>query len=106
MGIVPLNGFLDWEWKARGGKEAVGIEMIVDQIDYICQLAGSTRHVALGTDFDGGFGVDSVPREIDTIADLVKIAPQLEKKGYNQKDITQILSGNWFRILQENLPAS
>ena len=106
MGIVPLNAFLDWGWKARGGRDAIGIEMIIDQIDYVCQLAGNTRHVAFGSDFDGGFGVESVPREIDTIADLVKIAPLLEKKGYNQEDIAQIFSGNWFRILQENLPAS
>jgi membrane dipeptidase len=80
--------------------------MVADQIDHVCQLAGNTRHVALGTDFDGGFGVEAVPHEIDTIADLVQLVPQLTKKGYNQDDIAQILSGNWFRILQENLPES
>ena len=106
MGIIPFNTFLDSDWKDRGGRDAIGLEMVVDQIDHVCQLAGNTRHVALGTDFDGGFGVEEAPHEIDSVADLAKIAPQLMEKGYNQEDITQILSGNWLRILQENLPAS
>lgn len=106
MGIIPYNPFLDAGWKEHGGRDAIGLEMVAAQIDHVCQLAGNTRHVALGTDFDGGFGVESVPHEIETIADLTKIAPQLIKKGYNQEDVAQILSGNWFRILQENLPES
>ena len=106
MGIIPYNTFLDPAWKEHGGRGAVGLEMVVDQIDHVCQLSGNARHVALGTDFDGGFGVESAPHEIETVADLVKIAPQLLKKGYNQEDVARILSGNWFRILQENLPES
>lgn len=106
MGIVPFNAFLDWDWKDHGGKAAIHLDRVVAQMDHVCQLAGNTRHVALGTDFDGGLGVESVPAEIDTIADLQKIGPQLVKKGYNQEDITRIFSGNWLRILQENLPAS
>ncbi len=32
-------------------------------------MAGDVRHVGIGTDFDGGFGVEQVPAEIETIAD-------------------------------------
>jgi len=106
MGIVPLNSFLDWNWRDRGGREAMTLEHVIAQIDYVCQLAGNTYHVALGTDFDGGFGVESVPFELDTIADLPKLAPQLAKWGYNEEDIARIFSGNWLRILKHNLPAS
>lgn len=106
MGIVPLNGFLDWEWRQHGGRESISLEQVVAQIDHVCQLAGNTRHVGLGTDFDGGYGVESVPHEIETIADLQKIEPHLAKKGYNQEDITRIMSGNWLRILMTNLPES
>jgi membrane dipeptidase len=106
MGIVPLNGFLDWQWRSRGGREAMSLNQIIAQIDYVCQLAGDTRHVALGTDFDGGFGVESVPLGLDTIADLTRLAPLLKKKGYNQEDVARIFSGNWHRILQKNLPSS
>ncbi len=104
MGIVPLNAFMDWGWRNHGGRDAMGIDNIVAQIDYVCQMAGDTRHIGLGTDFDGGYGVESVPPEIDTIADLPKIAPNLRKKGYNEEDITNIFSGNWLRILKNTLP--
>ncbi len=106
MGIVPLNAFLDWDWRHRGGREGMSLDHIVAQIDHVCQIAGDTRHVALGTDFDGGFGVESVPPELDTIADLPKLTPLLKKKGYNQEDIARIFSGNWHRILVNNLPIS
>lgn len=106
MGIVPVNHFLDWNWRDHGGREAVGLEKYIAQIDHVCQLAGNTHHVAIGTDFDGGFGVEWVPHEIDTIADLPKLIPLLAEKGYNQEDIDRILSGNWLRILGKNLPTS
>ena len=32
----------------------VTLSDVVDHIDHICQLAGNSRHVALGTDLDGG----------------------------------------------------
>ncbi|MFW5714704.1 MAG: dipeptidase [Brevefilum sp.] len=104
MGIVPLNAFLDWDWRDHGGREAVTLDQVIAQIDHVCQLAGNTRHVALGTDFDGGFGVESVPSEIDTIADLQKLAPRLTEKGYNEEDIARIFYQNWLRILENNLP--
>lgn len=105
MGIVPLNAFLDWDWRDHGGREALTLDRYIAQIDHVCQLAGDTRHVALGTDFDGGFGVESVPVEIDTIADLQKLAPRLSEKGYNEEDIDRIFNQNWLRILENNLPA-
>jgi membrane dipeptidase len=106
MGIVPVNTFLDWSWRKSGGRKALSLDHIVAQIDYVCQIAGNTQHVGLGTDFDGGFGVESVPPEIDTIADLTKLAPKLFEKGYNEKDINYIFSGNWLRIIKNNLPTS
>lgn len=106
MGIVPVNHFLDWDWRDHGGRASIGLEKYVAQIDYVCQMAGNTRHAAVGTDFDGGFGVELVPHELDTIADLPKLIPHLAKKGYNQEDIDRILYGNWLRILQNNLPNS
>ena len=106
MGLVPLISFLDWNWRDHGGRQAFGLEKYIAQIDYVCQLAGNARHVAIGTDFDGGFGVEAVPHEIDTIADLPKLIPLLEEKGYNQDDIDHIMHGNWLRILTNNLPIS
>ena len=105
IGMVPMNPFLDWHWKENGGRTSVSLDNFVSQIDHVCQIAGNTNHVGIGTDFDGGFGVELAPHDIDTIADLPKLKTLLADKGYNQEDIDRILSGNWLRILQNNLPA-
>ncbi|MCH7766514.1 MAG: membrane dipeptidase, partial [Acidobacteria bacterium] len=32
----------------------VGLELLVEHIDHICQLAGNARHCGIGSDLDGG----------------------------------------------------
>lgn len=106
IGVIPFNNFLDPDWKDHGGRQSVSLEDLIAHIDHICQLAGNAKHVGIGSDFDGGFGVEMVPYEIDTIADIPKLIPHLAKKGYNHEDINQIFHGNWLRILTNNLPHS
>ena len=74
IGIVPFNQFLKPGWKIGDRRDEVSLDWVVAQIDYICQKAGDARHVGLGTDFDGGYGLQSVPAGIDSIADLSKLA--------------------------------
>jgi membrane dipeptidase len=106
VGIPPYNKFLRWDWTFCEGREVISLEMVVDHIDYICQMAGDARHVGIGTDFDGGFGLQSVPVEINTIADLQKLVPLLGKRGYTESDITAIMGENWLSLLKETLPES
>lgn len=106
LGVTPLNPFLLAGW-ARGGRRGqVSLQHLVDHIDHICQVAGDARHAGLGSDFDGGYGLQSVPLEIDTIADLQKLAPLLGERGYSDDDITAILGGNWLDLLRDTLPES
>ena len=104
IGIVPVNAFLFAGWKKGEARDLVSLDHIVAQIDYVCQMAGDARHVGLGTDFDGGFGVQSVPAGIDTIVDLQKLVPLLANKGYTQEDVAAILGSNWINLLQQCLP--
>jgi membrane dipeptidase len=104
IGIVPLNSFLRTDWKDAGGRASVSLEHYVTHIDYICQMAGNAQHAGIGSDFDGGFGLSSVPAEIDTIADIAKIIPILNQKGYTEADVSAILGGNWLRHLSNTLP--
>ena len=105
-GVVAYNGFLRADWKRGDRRDLVGLRQVAAQIDYICQMAGDARHVGLGSDFDGGFGWQSVPAEINTIADLQKLAPLLEEMGYTQADIAAILGENWIARLRATLPGS
>lgn len=104
IGVVPQNSFLKPGWRDAGGRTNVTLEYVVAQIDYICQMAGNALHVGIGSDFDGGFGLPSVPVEIDTIHDLRKLIPIMNQKGYTQADIAAIVGKNWLTHLQNTLP--
>lgn len=107
IGNVVANSFLKSGWRRQTGsrKEEVSLDTYAAHIDHVCQLAGNALHSGIGADFDGGFGLQSVPAEIDTVSDLQKLVPLLSRRGYSESDITGVMSGNWLRLLQENLPA-
>jgi membrane dipeptidase len=104
IGVVPYNRFLLPGWQPNDGRHLVTLEHLIAHIDHICQLAGDARHVGIGTDFDGGFGVQSAPADIDTIADLRKLIPLLSARGYTEEDTASILGMNWIRVLMRILP--
>lgn len=85
--------------------DRVSLANVVDHIDHICQLAGNSRHVAIGSDLDGGYGVEQTPHDLDTIADIQKLPELLRQRGYGETDITSIMHGNWMRLFSEALPA-
>ncbi|OGO63715.1 MAG: hypothetical protein A2030_10975, partial [Chloroflexi bacterium RBG_19FT_COMBO_50_10] len=104
IGIVPANGFLRPNWKEAGGRSSVTLDYFVAQMDYVCQMSGDALHIGIGSDFDGGFGLQSVPMEIDSIADVRKIIPILVQKGYTEADVAAIMGRNWLVHLQNTLP--
>jgi membrane dipeptidase len=81
----------------------VPLERVVEHIDHVCQLAGSSRHAAIGSDLDGGFGREQSPHDLDTIADLQRLPELLARRGYGEADITAIMHGNWLRLLERIL---
>ena len=105
IGVVPYNRFLKSAWTVADGKAAVPVSRVAEAIDYISQLTGNCAHVGIGSDFDGGFGADSIPDPLDTVADLAQIGPALRTLGYNVADEQSVLQGNWLRLLQRGLPA-
>jgi membrane dipeptidase len=104
IGILPFNKFLVATWERTDDPKSVTLQNIADHIDHVCQLTGSAAHVAIGTDFDGGFGWPAVPYEINTIADMPKLGTVLQQRGYSEADIALIEHGNWLRVLERSLP--
>lgn len=80
------------------------IETAVENIDIVCQLAGDTKHVGIGSDLDGGYGNEQTPADLDRIRDLQRIPELLQSRGYTSEDIVGIMSGNWMRFFSEVLP--
>lgn len=104
IGAAFDNWMIQPEW-VRGESDPATVSMndIIDHIDHICQIAGNANHCGIGSDLDGGFGREQSPGDIDTIADLPKMADLLSERGYSEDDVTRIMSGNWIRFFQTHL---
>ena len=103
---VALDAWMLYPGWIKGvtSNEVVSLEAVADQIEHIVDLAGDTRHVAIGSDLDGGFGKEQCPHDLDTIADLQKIPSILKKRGYSDQDIRNVMYENWLRKFGEALP--
>ncbi len=97
IGVVLYNKFLT-------GKPEATLEDALRHIDHLCQLAGDTTRVGIGSDFDGGFGSELIPSPMKGLKDLYLLAEALVKRGYSEKDVLNIFHGNWIRHLSESLP--
>jgi membrane dipeptidase len=106
IGVMLYARFLRTDWVTYDPARHVSLEDLANHIDAICQIAGNCNHVAIGTDFDGGFGWPCVPEEINSIADMQKLTPILQKRGYTLAQVEAIFHGNWERILNQALPES
>lgn len=104
IGVVLFNAFLRVGYRKGDPKEAVSLEHVVAHIDHICQVLGDAAHVGIGSDLDGGFGAADIPAEMDSIVDLPLLATRLLEYGYEQKDVANIMGGNWLNLLQRTLP--
>ena len=87
------------DWKITTPNTAT-IESVVEQMVHICQLAGNARHVAIGSDLDGGYGTEQTPTDLQTIADLQKIPDILRRRGYSEAEIRGVFHGNWMRFFE------
>ncbi len=103
-GVVLYNRFLKADYARGDAKESVTLQDVAAHIDHICQLLGDARHVGIGSDMDGGFGLADTPAEIDTSADLPRLAAVLGERGYGEQDIAAIMGLNWIERLRAALP--
>jgi len=72
------------------------VKDVVDHIDHVVQVIG-IDYVGIGTDFDGGGGVDGCK----TVAEMKNITIDMLRRGYSKKDITKIWGGNVMRVLRK-----
>jgi membrane dipeptidase len=87
--------------KTTPQEAGVTLQHMLDHMDHVCQLAGNAKHTAIGTDLDGGYGLEQSPADIDTIADLQRLPEMLGRRGYSTTDIELVAHGNWVRFLRD-----
>lgn len=79
------------------------MDIMADNIDHICQLAGNADYAAIGSDLDGAFGKEQCPYDLNTIRDIQKVFVILEKRGYSNEALDKIAHGNWINFLRRAL---
>ena len=84
------------KWKALHPTIPGDISIVVEHIDHVVKIAG-IDHVGLGGDFDG---VDMLPKGLEDVSKYPAITELLWRKGYSEKDIHKIMSGNMMRVLK------
>ncbi len=94
IGVCFYKGFLSEKSEAT-------IDDVIKHIEYIANLVG-TKYIGLGSDFDG-MDKEDLPYGINGVTDVKNIASKLEKRGFNKKEIYNIMGGNYIRVLEKNL---
>lgn len=97
VGIVLYNSFLDARWEEDKSVD-VTLEQVRLHAEHIAELGG-WNHVGIGSDLDGGFGLEETPVEIDTEADLYKIGSVIPAEAREG-----VLGKNWLDFLRRALP--
>lgn len=99
VGLNLYNEFLHPGWSREGEKPPVTLADVRAHAERIAGLIG-WEHVGIGSDLDGGLGLEETPAEVGSIADLhrvAEVAPEAARDG--------VRGGNWLRWLRGTLPA-
>jgi membrane dipeptidase len=72
------------------------VKDLVNHIDYAVKLIG-IDHVGIASDFDGGGGIDGW----NSAAESFNVTLELVRRGYTEKQIAQLWSGNLLRVWGE-----
>jgi membrane dipeptidase len=70
------------------------LKSLIDHIDHVARVAG-IDHVGLGSDSNG---VDFLPADMDSSADLPKIRQALLDRHYSSDDVNKIMGANMLRV--------
>ncbi len=106
---IKYKGFVDLtdeemnnarkDWYAIDKKfprKLTNVSRVVDHIDHIVKIAG-IDHVGIGTDFDGGGGVEGCY----DVSEMGNITLELVRRGYSKNEIEKIWGGNLMRVFRE-----
>ncbi|RPJ01585.1 MAG: membrane dipeptidase [Candidatus Aminicenantes bacterium] len=72
------------------------VKDLVDHFDHVKKVVG-IDYVGIGTDFDGGGGVV----DCDDVSGMIHVTEELIRRGYTDREIEKIWSGNFFRVFDK-----
>jgi len=98
IGLVLANPFLKAGVSRQDPKASVTLEDVGAQARHIAAIAGWER-VGIGSDFDGGFGLQETPQGLERAGDFHKLAG-----AFPEEAAQGVLAMNWLRWLRASLP--
>lgn len=98
IGLALYNGFLDPRWREDRSIVVTLKEQFRLHAEHIARVSG-WNHVGIGSDLDGGLGLEESPVEIDSVADLHKVGDAIPAEAR-----AAVLSTNWIDFLRFALP--
>lgn len=83
-------------WTAAQPEPKATVSDWADHIDHVRKVAG-IDHIGLGADYDG---MDTGPVGAEDVAGYPALFTELARRGYAQRDLEKIASGNVMRVLR------
>jgi len=127
IGLAPFGPFL----LKRGKGDWPCIDDLIEHVDYVANLTGSTNHIGIGTDMSLGtypdhdhdpWGEPAYPspggdydrlvcadvrspmralKDWNAYPEVLNFIDKLGQKGYTHEDVAKILGGNFMRIFDK-----
>lgn len=87
---------IEWhEIEEKYPQKLATVSDVVDHIDHMVKVMG-IEHVGIGTDFDGGGGVDGCK----DASEMMNITVELIRRGYSDEDIKKIWGENFLKVFR------
>ena len=109
-GVIGLNLFKRFIATGLFAGQRPSVARAIAHVRHICDIAASVpsvvdprRHVALGSDMDGGLSAHELPEGINSPSDLGLLLEALAAEGWNEAALFDFTCGNWVRLLNRVL---
>lgn len=89
------------EIRRRFPAEMATVRDVVDHVEHVIKLVG-IDYVGIGTDFDGGGGVDGC----NDVSEMYRVTVELLRRGYGEKEIAKVWGGNVMRVFRQVIETS
>ena len=84
-----------------GQRVTATLDHVVEQVLHHARSAGSSEHVGLGTDADGGFDAAASPiRDLSELREL----PRKLRRHFSAVQVEGLMGQNWIEFLRRSLP--
>lgn len=84
------------DWKRSHPKPRATLAQVVDQIEYVRQVAG-VDHVGIGGDFDG---IDDVVLGLEDVSKYPDLFAELARRGWSDAELRKLAGENVLRVFR------